>query len=404
MTKNFRGGKCRRLQLVLAGLIVWLAQGILIDNRDTSEVAYAAGLAVQGQEDRTPVVIERPPLRFIRDPNPAFSAVAVSSEHNMLVVTDENLFQILEYDSRETTPPQARFTEPKRIISGTSTRAEMMCGVYIDPVTRDIYILNNDTQSFLPVFSTDARGNATPDRFLGSIRGFSLAADEVRQELFVVNQGGHVYVFRKQAEGEEEPLRVLEGFDTQLEDPHGIALDTINNLLYVSNFGNAHNLNADTGETYGSFEPPSITVYPLNASGNTPPLRIIEGPQTLMNRPSHMALHQERQELFVANDGDSSILVFSASAEGDVAPIRVIKGPKTGILHPPGIALDERLDELFVASMGTPSVTVFPVTANGDIEPQRTIRGAPVGTKSLMIGNPGAVGYDSRRGEILVPN
>ena len=404
MTKTFRDGKGWRLQLVLAGLIVWLAQGILIDKGDTSEVAYAAGLAVQGQEDRTPVVIERPPLRFIRDPNPAFSAVAVNSEHNMLVVTDENLFQILEYDSRETTPPQARFSEPKRIISGTSTRAEMMCGVYIDPVTRDIYILNNDTQSFLPVFSLDARGNATPDRFLGSIRGFSLAADEERQELFVVNQGGQVYVFRKQAEGEEEPLRVLEGFDTQLEDPHGIALDTINNLMYVSNFGNAHNLNADTGETYGSFEPPSITVYPLNASGNTPPLRIIEGPQTLMNWPSHMALHQERQELFVANDGDSSILVFSASAEGDVAPIRVIKGPNTGILHPPGIALDERLDELFVASMGTPSVTVFPVTANGDVEPQRTIRGAPVGTKSLMIGNPGAVGYDSRRGEILVPN
>ena len=54
--------------------------------------------------------------------------------------------------------------------------------------------------------------------------------------------------------------------------------------------------------------------------------------------------------------------------------------------------------------MGTPSVTVFPVLADGDVEPIRTIRGAPVGTKSLMIGNPGAVGYDSRRGEILVPN
>ena len=123
-----------------------------------------------------------------------------------------------------------------------------------------------------------------------------------------------------------------------------------------------------------------------------------------MNWPSHMALHTERQELFVANDADSSILIFNASDEGDVAPIRVIAGPNTGIQHPPGIALDQRLDELFVASMGTPSVTVFPVTANGDVEPIRTIRGAPVGTESLMIGNPGAVGYDSRRGEILVPN
>ncbi len=350
MIKTSRDGNRRRFKLVLAGLIVWLAQGILIDQGDTAETAYAAGLALQGQEDRTPVVIERAPLRFIRDPNPAFSAVAVNSEHNMLVVTDENLFQILEYDSRENTPPQARFSEPRRVISGTTTKAEMMCGVYIDPVTREIYILNNDTQPYLPVFSLDARGDATPDRFLGSIRGFSLTADEERQELFVVNQeggrfsspggqGGAVYVFRKQAEGTEEPLRFLEGYDTQLEDPHGIALDTVNNLMYVSNFGNVHNLNSETGEIYGSYEPPSITVYPLNASGNTPPLRIIEGPNTLMNWPAHMALHNERQELFVANDGDSSILVFDAAAEGDVAPLRVIKGPNTGILHPPGIGV-----------------------------------------------------------------
>ena len=404
MIKTFRDQKRWRLQLVLAGLIVWLAQGILIDKGGISEVAYAAGLAARGQEDRTPVVLDRAPLRFIRDPNPAFSAVAVDSDHNMLVVTDENLFQILEYDSRDNTPPQARFTEPKRIISGTSTRAEMMCGVYIDPVTQDIYVLNNDTQRWLPVFSIEARDNATPDRFLANIRGFSLAADEGRQELFVVNQDGQVFVFRKQAEGEEKPLRVLEGPDTQLEDPHGIALDTQNNVMYVSNFGNAHNTDPETGRIYGSFELPSITVYPLNASGNTKPLRIIEGPKTLMNWPSHMALHVERQELFVANDADSSVLVFRASDEGDVAPIRVIKGPNTGIKHPAGIALDQKLDELFVASMGTPSVTVFPATANGDVAPLRTIRGAPADTASLMIGNPGAVGYDSRRGEILVPN
>ena len=404
MIATFREGKRLRFQLVLAGLIVVLAQPVLIERRGSAEVAYAAGVSPQSQDDRIPVVIERPPLRFIRDPNPAFSAVAVNSEHNMLVVTDENLFQILEYDSRENTPPQARFTEPRRVISGTNTKAEMMCAVYIDPVTQDIYVLNNDTQNWLPVFSTDARGNATPDRFLASIRGFGVAADEERQELFVTNQSGYVYVFRKQAEGEEEPLRVLEGPATQLEDPHGIALDTRNNLMYVSNFGNVHNTDPETGETYGSFAPPSITVYPLDASGNTRPLRVIEGPNTLMNWPSHLALHDERQELFVANDADSSILVFDASAEGNVAPIRVIKGPKTGIQHPPGIALDQRLDELFVASMGTPSVTVFPVTADGDVEPLRTIRGAPVGTESLMIGNPGAVGYDSRRGEILVPN
>src|SRR2546422_6455335 len=40
----------------------------------------------------------------------------------------------------------ARLSEPKRIISGTNTKAEMICGVYIDPKTKEIYALNGDTQ------------------------------------------------------------------------------------------------------------------------------------------------------------------------------------------------------------------------------------------------------------------
>src|SRR5881396_1889299 len=95
MIKLFRYRKIWPLQLVLAGLIVWLAHGIL----------------AEGQVDRKPVVIERPPLRFIKDPNPSFSAVAVDSDSNMLVVSDENMFRIMEYDRRESTPPRARLTE-----------------------------------------------------------------------------------------------------------------------------------------------------------------------------------------------------------------------------------------------------------------------------------------------------
>ena len=66
----------------------------------------------------------------------------------------------------------------------------------------------------------------------------------------------------------------------------------------------------------------------------------------MLNWPSHLAVHEERQELFVANDADNSILVFRAADKGNVAPIRVIKGPKTGIKHPPGIAVDAEKGEL----------------------------------------------------------
>src|SRR3989442_12878815 len=202
MNKTFHHAKVWPLHLFLVGLIVWLAQGIL----------------AKGQEDRKPVWLFRPPLRFIKDPNPSFSAVAVDSDSNMLVVSDENMFRIMEYDRRESTPPQARFTEPKRIISGTNTKAEMICGVYIDPKTKEIYALNGDTQNWMPVFSTDARGNVAPNRAL-NIPGhpFQMAADEDQQLLYMTIQSDNkIVVYRKQASGGEKPLRTIQGNDTRL--------------------------------------------------------------------------------------------------------------------------------------------------------------------------------------------
>ena len=54
--------------------------------------------------------------------------------------------------------------------------------------------------------------------------------------------------------------------------------------------------------------------------------------------------------------------------------------------------------------MGNYTAAVFPLTANGNVAPMRQIRGGPATGEALMIGNPGAVGYDSKRQEILVPN
>ena len=54
--------------------------------------------------------------------------------------------------------------------------------------------------------------------------------------------------------------------------------------------------------------------------------------------------------------------------------------------------------------MGNYAATVYPVAAEGDVAPLRMIRGGPAGRDALMIGNPGAVAYDTKRAEILVPN
>src|SRR5207247_51128 len=210
MKKTRRYWKIWLLSAASVVSLAWLANAIY-------------GQAVQAPNtDRRPIVLDRAPQRMIKDQYPSFSAVAINSEDKMLVVTDENLFQILEYDRRDNTPPQARLTEPKRVISGTNTHAEMMCGVYIDPVTKEVYVLNNDTQNWLPVFPRDARGNATPSRYLAAPHGtFGIAVNEETQEMFMtVQHQNSIVVHRKQASGEEKPLRTIAGSDTKLEDPH----------------------------------------------------------------------------------------------------------------------------------------------------------------------------------------
>ncbi len=372
---------------------------------------------------------QRDPLRVIRDPYAGYSAVAVDPVRGEVVLTDENLFNILVYDRLENTPPSAALSEPKRMIGGLNTRIEFQCGLYIDPANGDIYAVNNDTVDTLVIFNRQAQGNVPPTRQLATPHGtFGIAVDERNQELFLtIQHDSAVVVYDKMAEGEDAPIRLLQGNRTRLADPHGIALDMENDLIYVTNHGSSHEVRAGLGPRTGylgrakgkanwplgpsntvpgssKLESSSITVYDRSASGDTPPVRVIAGPQTQLNWASGIALHPERGELFVANDAGDSILIFRANASGDVAPIRVLQGPHSGIKNPTGLFLDIDNDELWVSNFGNHTASVYSMTAEGDTPPLRIIRSAPAGTPSLMIGNPGALAYDTKREEILVPN
>jgi len=352
---------------------------------------------------KTSLTLERAPLRTIRDSFPTYSAVAVDVANNEIVLQDENLFQIMVYDRMANTPPTARLTEPKRVIGGHETKTEFNFGLYIDPKTGDIYSVNNDTLDTLSIFSRSARGNVHPDRALHTPHGtYGIAVDEEVQELYLtVQHENAVVVYRKMALGEEKPIRILEGAHVRLADPHGIGIDTKNQWLFVANYGNAKN-NKVPGS--GAFEPPSITVYPLHASGDTPPLRVITGPQTQLNWPAHLYVDQEHGDVFVANDGENSILVYPVTGSGNIAPARVLKGAKTQLKNPTGIFVDTVHDELVVANMGNHSATVYRRTAQGDTPPVRTIRTGPLGKTALQIGNPGSVAYDTKRDAIITPN
>ena len=372
----------------------------------------------------------RKPSRMIQDPYSSYSAVAVDPNNNEVVLTDENLFNVLVYDRLANTPPSATMTEPKRMIGGLKTKIEFQCGLYIDPASGDIYAVNNDTVDTLVIFNRQVKGDQPPSRELATPHGtFGIAVDEDAQELFLtVQHDSAVLVFPKLAHGDEPPTRLLQGNHTLLQDPHGIALDTKNNLIYVTNHGSVHDEQPaglpSTGKVLGRREgkkfwplslddsvpgsgkmlPPSITVYPKTASGDTPPIRVIKGPKTQMDWPTGIAVDPANGEIYIANDGGNSILVFSPTANGDVAPIRVLKGKKSMVKNPTGVYLDTKNHELWSANFGNHTATVYKQDASGDTAPLRIIRSAPMNKPVPGLGNPHPIAYDDKRAEILVPN
>ena len=371
------------------------------------------------------------PGRKIQDKYPAFAAIGIDPERNEVIVTDENLFQVLVYDRLENTPANVEASRPKRVLAGDNTLIEFQSGLYIDPKNGDIYAPNNDTVDTLVVFAQGGNGDVAPKRALHTPHGtFGIAVDEKRNEMFLTTQhDATVVVFRKDADKDEAPLRLLQGDDTGLADPHGIAIDPKEEVFFVANYGSRALRRADQeirtgvpglgkgrekanwplGREYaipgsGTHAEPSIVVHALSAKGNDRPLRVIKGPKTQLNWPTGVAFDATRRELFVANDMGPSILVFDANARGDVAPKRILKGRKTKLANPTGVTLDLKNGELWVTNFGAHSATAYPITAEGDVAPLRVIRAAPESAPSLMIGNPGALTYDSKRQEILVPN
>src|SRR2546426_2027014 len=241
--------------------------------------------------------VTRPPIRTLRDTYPIYSSVAVNPDFGEVILQDNNLWATMVFKRTDNTPPNAPLTEPQRVIKGSSTEIQFNNGLYVDPKIGEIYSVESDTGDKIVVFGHDALGNVAPVRVLKTPhRGFGIAVNEERQEMYVtVEYPPQVAVYRKTASGNEKPLRVLAGDHTGLESTHGITLDLKNKLMFVNNWGNFSNFRVAGS---GKFNPPSITVYRLDDSGDTPPMRIIQGDKTQLNWPGSMALNPENGDLY----------------------------------------------------------------------------------------------------------
>jgi len=98
-----------------------------------------------------------------------------------------------------------------------------------------------------------------------------------------------VTVFKTDANGDVAPIRVLKGPRSLIKNPTGVALDLVNNELWVANFG-SH----------------AATVYPVDAAGDPVPKRVIrsgraDDPSPMLSNPHTLAFDSKRDQILVSN-------------------------------------------------------------------------------------------------------
>ena len=190
-----------------------------------------------------------------------------------------------------------------------------------------------------------------------------LFADTANDRLYVANQGGASILIFDHAStltGNVSPTRSISGSATLLTSPLDVALDTVNNLLYVAN-----------GTSILVFSPASTI------NGNVPPVHNIN----LGVSAGGLFLDAANNQLYFSDPGDNAVDRLDSASSQDVVGIvgGAISGPDTQLSQPRGLELDAS-GRLIVSNSATPaSITLYPnagTTATGDVLPVIAISGS----------------------------
>ena len=142
--------------------------------------------------------------------------------------------------------------------------------------------------------------------------GHNVVYDPVYDELWHTNpEAQALLAFRGAANGEEPPVRIIQGPHTMMAFPnYGVGVDAVNNEVYV-------------------VEKEYITVYPRTANGDVAPTRIIRGPDTGLQNARAILVDTARNLLLVGTN--NGIEIFDRTATGDAKPRAVLAGPQSGV-------------------------------------------------------------------------
>jgi hypothetical protein len=172
-----------------------------------------------------------------------------------------------------------------------------------------------------------------------------------------------------------KPTRVIAGQTTKLSRTmHDVRYDAVHDELIVTNpFANA------------------ILVFRGGATGEEPPIRIIQGPHTqLRGNTDRLEVDPVNNEIYIPLS--NAILVFPREGNGDVAPVRVIKGPDTKLKSAGSLAVDPVNNVIAVGLSGGEGEGA--TTENVLAESSGTKQGEPAGMQYGQRGQGGILFFN----------
>jgi hypothetical protein len=200
-----------------------------------------------------------------------------------------------------------------------------------------------------------------------------------------------ILTFRGGADGEEAPVRVIQGPRTRLVSPRRLALDPVHGEIFVP-----------AGD-----DEDAIFVFDAAANGDVAPIRILRGPDTGLGANDGVAVDPVRNLIVVAGSGPEGarFRIFDRTAQGNVRPKAVIGGPKSGlrevsgpfIVYPPKgwIVSGDRGEGGMASNLSY--VGVWSIEDNGDVPPRWRF-GGPNGPLQM----PRAVTLNPAHKEVMV--
>ncbi len=251
-------------------------------------------------------------------------------------------------------------TLPTRALEGQKTLiSRTMHSLAYDSVHDEI-IVNSPLAQAILIFRGAANGEEAPVRVIQGphtqIQGTDydgndqMAFDEVHGEIYIPVAGNKILTFSREANGDVAPLRVLAGPDTQIRGSargHArVGVDPLRNLLIVTSNG------AERGA--GG----SLLIFDRTANGNVKPKAVLQGPKTGIAGGSASHVYPEKGWI-VGGCGGGSVCAWSIEDTGDVPPRWKIPVQQLAGVAPSGIALDPEHKEVIVTSGNRNRVLTF---------------------------------------------